>query len=105
MIKVILEADVSDRSFLEQLHELQHKISFVRAQEFKDARAVYDVMGVLESLKFKAVEKIREWILTKIYMFRKPLSNYQVPQHQLLKYRFFFEFLSANESNIAQEVV
>ncbi|VDN28061.1 unnamed protein product [Cylicostephanus goldi] len=86
MIKVIMEADVSDRSFLEQLHELQHKISFVRAQEFKDARAVYDVMGVLESLKFKAVEKIREWILTKIYMFRKPLSNYQVPQHQLLKY-------------------
>ncbi|KHJ97089.1 Vps52 / Sac2 family protein [Oesophagostomum dentatum] len=104
MIKVIMEVDVSDRSFLEQLHELQHKINFVRAQEFKDARAVYDVMGVLESLKFKAIEKIREWILTKIYMFRKPLSNYQVPQHQLLKYRFFFEFLSANESNIAQEV-
>ncbi|KAL6738026.1 hypothetical protein Aduo_011620 [Ancylostoma duodenale] len=104
MIKVIMETDVSDRTFLEQLHELQHKINFVRAQEFKDARAVYDVMGVLESLKFKAIEKIREWVLTKIYMFRKPLSNYQVPQHQLLKYRFFYEFLSANESNIAQEV-
>ncbi|KAK6746746.1 hypothetical protein RB195_000172 [Necator americanus] len=104
MIKVIMETDVNDRAFLEQLHELQHKISFVRAQEFKDARAVYDVMGVLESLKFKAIEKIREWVLNKIYMFRKPLSNYQVPQHQLLKYRFFFEFLSANESNIAQEV-
>ncbi|WKY07944.1 hypothetical protein Q1695_007442 [Nippostrongylus brasiliensis] len=81
MIKVIMEADVGDRAFLEQLHELQHKINFVKAQEFKDARSVYDVLGVLESLKFKAV-----------------------PQHQLLKSRFFYEFLAANESNIAQEV-
>nr|CDJ89851.1 Vps52 Sac2 domain containing protein [Haemonchus contortus] len=103
MIKVIMEADVNDRAFLEQLHELQHKINFIKAQESKDARSVYDVLGVLESLKFKAIEKIREWILAKIYMFRKPLSNYQVPQHQLLKSRFFYEFLAANESNIAQE--
>ncbi|KAJ1364466.1 Vacuolar protein sorting-associated protein 52 [Parelaphostrongylus tenuis] len=104
MIKIIMETDVNDRSFLEQLHELQHKINFVKAQEFKDARSVYDVLGVLESLKFKAIEKIREWILTKIYMFRKPLSNYQIPQHQLLKCRFFYEFLAGNEANIAQEV-
>ncbi|KAK6046784.1 Vps52 / Sac2 family protein [Cooperia oncophora] len=104
MIKVIMETDVNDRAFLEQLHELQHKINFIKAQESKDARSVYDVLGVLESLKFKAIEKIREWILSKIYMFRKPLSNYQVPQHQLLKSRFFYEFLAANESNIAQEV-
>uniref|UniRef100_A0A183G0C4 Vacuolar protein sorting-associated protein 52 homolog n=1 Tax=Heligmosomoides polygyrus TaxID=6339 RepID=A0A183G0C4_HELPZ len=104
MIKYENFTDVNDRTFLEQLHELQHKITFVKAQEFKDARSVYDVLGVLEGLKFKAIEKIREWILAKIYMFRKPLSNYQVPQHQLLKYRFFYEFLAANESNIAQEV-
>ncbi|KAK6021720.1 Vps52 / Sac2 family protein, partial [Ostertagia ostertagi] len=104
MIKVIMETDVNDRAFLEQLHELQHKINFIKAQESKDARSVYDVLGVLESLKFKAIEKIREWILSKVYMFRKPLSNYQVPQHQLLKSRFFYEFLAANESNIAQEV-
>ncbi|KAK6030470.1 Vps52 / Sac2 family protein [Ostertagia ostertagi] len=102
--RVIMETDVNDRAFLEQLHELQHKINFIKAQESKDARSVYDVLGVLESLKFKAIEKIREWILSKVYMFRKPLSNYQVPQHQLLKSRFFYEFLAANESNIAQEV-
>ncbi|PAV73102.1 hypothetical protein WR25_01012 [Diploscapter pachys] len=104
MIKIIMEGDVSDRTFLEQLHELQHKLHFVKAQEFKEARAVEDVQPVLESLKFKAIEKIREWILTKIYMFRKPLSNYQVPQHQLLTYRFFYEFLLANERNIAKEI-
>lgn len=51
-----METDVNDRTFLEQLHELQHKITFVKAQEFKDARSVYDVLGVLEGLKFKVLQ-------------------------------------------------
>lgn len=31
--------------------------------------------------------KIREFILQKIYSFRKPMTNYQIPQTALLKYR------------------
>ncbi|KAF8386907.1 vps-52 [Pristionchus pacificus] len=215
MIKAILEADTGDRVFLEQLHELQHKLQFLRAQEFKEARAVSDVQGTLDALKVKravgfrlaavqahglstlstdaageldvlghdghslgvdgakvgileesdevclgglleghhggrleaevglvvlgdladqtlegkladeqlrgllvatdltksnvtgtatALEKIREWTLQKIYLFRKPLANYQVPQMQMLKNRFFYEFLLANERNVAKEI-
>ncbi|GMT32363.1 hypothetical protein PFISCL1PPCAC_23660 [Pristionchus fissidentatus] len=104
MIKAILEADTGDRAFLEQLHELQHKLQFLRAQEFKEARAVGDVQGTLDALKVKALEKIREWTLQKIYQFRKPLANYQVPQMQMLKNRFFYEFLLANERNVAKEI-
>ncbi|CAI4228617.1 unnamed protein product [Auanema sp. JU1783] len=104
MIKTIMECDPSDITYLEQLHELQHKLQFIRSQEYQEARAVNDVAGILESLKYKAIEKIREWILQKIYLFRRALSNYQVPQHQLLKYRFFYEFLLVNENNIAAEI-
>ena len=53
-----MEGDVSDRTFLEQLHELQHKLHFVKAQEFKEAKAVEDVQPVLESLKFKVGENL-----------------------------------------------
>lgn len=35
----------------------------------------------------QAVSKIREFILQKIYSFRKPMTNYQIPQNTLLKYR------------------
>lgn len=35
----------------------------------------------------KAVTKIREFVLQKIYSFRKPMTNYQIPQNALLKYR------------------
>ncbi|KAH7698689.1 vacuolar protein sorting-associated protein 52, partial [Aphelenchoides avenae] len=104
MIKVILERDANDSAFLEQLHELQHKLQFVKAQEFKDAKAVGDVYDVVENLKYKAMEKIREWLLLKISLFKKPLTNYQIPQNALLKNRFFYEFLLANDRQVAREV-
>lgn len=53
---------------------------------------------------FQAMEKIREWLLLKISLFKKPLTNYQIPQNALLKNRFFYEFLLANERQLAREV-
>lgn len=50
------------------------------------------------------MEKIREWFLVKISLFKKPLTNYQIPQNALLKNRFFYEFLLANERSVAREV-
>ena len=52
----------------------------------------------------QAIAKIREFILQKIYSYRKPMSNYQIPQNTMLKFRFFNEFLMANERHIAREV-
>uniref|UniRef100_G3P5R3 Vacuolar protein sorting-associated protein 52 homolog n=1 Tax=Gasterosteus aculeatus aculeatus TaxID=481459 RepID=G3P5R3_GASAC len=52
----------------------------------------------------EAVSKIREFILQKIYSFRKPMTNYQIPQNTLLKYRFFYQFLLANERTVAKEM-
>lgn len=39
-------------------------------------------------VSLQAVSKIREFILQKIYSFRKPMTNYQIPQNTLLKYRW-----------------
>lgn len=51
--RCILEMPVTEREFLEQLHELQHKISFVKEQSFREAKACNDVVKVLEELKIK----------------------------------------------------
>uniref|UniRef100_A0A914WYF7 Vacuolar protein sorting-associated protein 52 homolog n=2 Tax=Plectus sambesii TaxID=2011161 RepID=A0A914WYF7_9BILA len=104
MIQAIFERQVTEREFLEQLHELQHKIQFIKAQEFKEAQAALDVRDVIEGLKQKAMEKIREWLIQKIYQFRKPLTNYQIPQNAMLKNRFFYEFLLGNERQVAKEI-
>lgn len=49
----ILECPVTEDDFKEQLHELNHKINFVKEQSFRDARACLDVKDILEKLKIK----------------------------------------------------
>ncbi|XP_048244893.1 vacuolar protein sorting-associated protein 52 homolog isoform X2 [Haliotis rufescens] len=104
MITHILDTAVTEREFLEQLHELNHKINFVKEQSFREARSCQDVKDILEKLKIKAIAKIREFLLQKIYSFRKAMANYQIPQNTMLKFRFFNEFLMANERHIAKEI-
>uniref|UniRef100_A0A670HQT0 Vacuolar protein sorting-associated protein 52 homolog n=1 Tax=Podarcis muralis TaxID=64176 RepID=A0A670HQT0_PODMU len=104
MISTILESPVTDQAFLEQLHELNNKINAVKEQAFRETMACTDVTDILDKLKAKAVAKIREFILQKIYSFRKPMTNYQIPQNALLKYRFFYQFLLGHERSVAKEV-
>ncbi|XP_023936642.2 vacuolar protein sorting-associated protein 52 homolog [Bicyclus anynana] len=95
---------VIDKEFMVQLAILNQKLNFVKEQDFKETKACHDVKDVLEKLKIKSVSKIRTYILEQIYKFRKPMANYQIPQNAMLKYKFFFEFILANERNVAQEI-
>ncbi|ESN95051.1 hypothetical protein HELRODRAFT_102862 [Helobdella robusta] len=113
MIRIIMDSQVTDRSFLEQLHELNHKLKFVKQQSTNSAKSCSDVIDILEKLKFKVVcghlprhhlQKIREFFLQKINQFRKPMTNYHVPQNALLKFRFFNEFLMSHERNVSKEI-
>ncbi|KAK2492328.1 hypothetical protein MC885_010551 [Smutsia gigantea] len=104
LVTAILEAPVTEPGFLEQLQELDAKAAAVREQEARGTAACADVRGVLDRLRVKAVTKIREFILQKIYSFRKPMTNYQIPQTALLKYRFFYQFLLGNERATAKEI-
>ena len=104
MIQHIMDTPVSERNFLEQLHELSVKINFVKEQNFKEAFSAKDVIIILENLKLKAIAKIREYLLDKINSFKKPLSNYQIPQTAMLKVNFFYQFLVTHERHIAKEI-
>ncbi|EDV27587.1 uncharacterized protein TRIADDRAFT_53433 [Trichoplax adhaerens] len=104
LIKHICETSVVERAFIESLHELAHKINFLKEQMFRDTLACEDVKDVIEKLRVKAVSKCRDYLLGKIYQFRKPMANYQVPQDTLLRYRYFNEFLMSNHRQVATEV-
>ncbi|KAM4539490.1 vacuolar protein sorting-associated protein 52 homolog [Odontesthes bonariensis] len=104
MISTILDSPVTEQDFLEQLHELSNKINFAKELCFRETLACSDIQDIVDRLKLKAVSKIREFILQKIYSFRKPMTNYQIPQNTLLKYRFFYQFLLANERTVAKEI-
>lgn len=71
---------------------------------FSDAHSCQDVQDIVDKLTVKAVSKIREYLLQKVYQFRKPLSNYQIPQNAMIKHKFFFEFLLLHARTIAAEI-
>lgn len=104
MIKSIMESPVTDKEFLTHLNELNHKLSMVKELSFKESKSASDVSEILEKLKIKAMTKLRTYLLEQIYKFRIPMTNYQVPQNAMLKYKFFFEFILSNERQVAQEV-
>ena len=51
----IYETPVTEQTFIEQLHELHHKIDFAKEQSFKGALSVNDVGDVLDKLKVKVL--------------------------------------------------
>ncbi|XP_022914245.1 vacuolar protein sorting-associated protein 52 homolog [Onthophagus taurus] len=104
LISGIMETPVTDKDFLTHLQVLNHKISFVKEQSFKESKSCTDVKDILEKLKIKAMSKIRTYLLEQVYKFRKPMANYQMPQNAMLKNKFFFEFILSNERNVAQEI-
>lgn len=104
LIAGILDCNVTDKDFIMHLQILNHKLSFVKEQSFKESKSCLDVKDILEKLKIKAMSKIRTYLLEQVYKFRKPMANYQVPQNVLLKNKFFYEFILSNERNVAQEI-
>uniref|UniRef100_A0A3B1IKR6 Vacuolar protein sorting-associated protein 52 homolog n=1 Tax=Astyanax mexicanus TaxID=7994 RepID=A0A3B1IKR6_ASTMX len=81
-----------------------NKINFAKELSFRRRSALYFNLLLIYVFDLQAVSKIREFILQKIYSFRKPMTNYQIPQNTLLKYRFFYQFLLANERTVAKEI-
>lgn len=87
MHRTILDSPVVDQEFLDQLLNLEQKITFLKEQSFREARSCLDVRDVVEKLKIKAIAKIREFHLEKINQFKKPMANYHLPQNALLKFK------------------
>lgn len=99
-----MDSPVTEKEFLTHLNELNHKLSLVKELNFQESKSAEDVSDILEKLKIKAMSKLRSYLLEQIYKFRKPMTNYQIPQNSMLKYKFFFEFILSNERQVAQEI-
>lgn len=102
--RTIMDTPVTDAAFIAQLHDLNHKLNLTKELAFRDSRSVDDVKDVLAKLRTKAMAKIRVYLLEQIYKFRRPMTNYQVPQNAMLKHKFFFEFTLHNERGVAHEI-
>lgn len=101
----IMDLPTTDKEFLNQLQILNKKISFIKEQKIlKKTKSSQDVRDIIEKLKIKAISKIKVYLVEQISKLRKPMTNFQIPQHNLLKHKGHYQFLLANERKVAQKI-
>ncbi|XP_028059467.1 vacuolar protein sorting-associated protein 52 A isoform X2 [Camellia sinensis] len=105
MIDIIVDGEVNDE-YMRTLENLSKKLKFVEADVMvKTSKALRDVQPELERLRQKAVSKVFEFIVQKLYALRKPKTNIQILQQSvLLKYMYVISFLKEHGKEVYVEV-
>ncbi|XP_052200903.1 vacuolar protein sorting-associated protein 52 A isoform X2 [Diospyros lotus] len=105
MIDIIVDGEVNDE-YMRTLEILSKKLKFVEIDPtVKTSKALKDVQPELERLQQKAVSKVFEFIVQKLYALRKPKTNIQILQQSvLLKYKYIILFLKEHGKDVYTEV-
>ncbi|KAG0036263.1 Vacuolar protein sorting-associated protein 52 [Podila clonocystis] len=104
LIRKIYDGEVDD-TWLAATADLNSRMHHAKSRQGRHIRALKEVGPELERLRIKAVEKIREFLLTKIKSFRTPNTNVQIMQHSvLLKYKELNQFVMERHTDVATEI-
>lgn len=105
MIDIIVDGEVNDE-YMRTLEILSKKLKFVEVDPMvKASKAIKDVQPELEKLRQKAVSKVFDFIVQKLQALRKPKTNIQIlQQNVLLKYKYVISFLKENSKEVYGEV-
>eukprot|EP00899_Mesostigma_viride_P022961 jgi/Mesvir1/384/Mv11278-RA.2 len=105
LITNVLEAEVNE-DYLAYLLVLNRKLRFMEEDELAKRSAVkLDVEPELERLRLKAVSKVRDFLLKRFYGLRKPKTNIQIlQQNVLLKFKYLVTFLKQHGADVYPEV-
>ncbi|KIW94817.1 uncharacterized protein Z519_04795 [Cladophialophora bantiana CBS 173.52] len=104
-VKSIAEGPI-DETFVKALKEVEARSFIIEANEEKSEqlKALQDLKPLLEDLKIKAIERIRDYIVAQIKALRSPNINAQVIQQQtFLRYKDLYAFLARNHPVLAEE--
>lgn len=105
-VRSIAEGPI-DETFIKALNEVEARSLIVDAKEKKseEVKALQDLQPLLEDLKTRAIERIRDYIVAQIKALRSPNINAQVIQQQtLLKYKDLYAFLARNHPELADQI-
>ncbi|EFR00068.1 vacuolar protein sorting-associated protein 52 [Nannizzia gypsea CBS 118893] len=96
-----------DQEWVKALNELDALSSTINADNStpENIKAIEDVRPLLKNLQEKAVERIRDFLVTQIKAIRSPNMNAQVIQQQtLLKYKDLYAYLSTHHPTLSEEI-
>lgn len=106
MIDTIVDGEVNEE-YVNVLQSLSKKLTYVaeNKESTKDSLAMQDVIPEFERLRVKAVYKAREFLMQKLYALKRPKTNIQIlQQNVLLKYKYVATFLQDHGHEVYPEV-
>lgn len=69
-----------NEQYLQYLSMLSRKMAFVKERQGQTIPAINSIVPELDRLRFKAVEKVRDFLLDKVRGLKKPKTNPTVLQ-------------------------
>ncbi|RMZ75216.1 hypothetical protein DV737_g5411, partial [Chaetothyriales sp. CBS 132003] len=105
-VRAIAEGPIDD-VFVRALSEVETRSARLADKEntSEPVKAIEDVKPLVQDLKAKAVERIRDFIVAQIKALRSPNINAQVIQQQkLVAYKDLFSFLARQHPVLAEEI-
>jgi vacuolar protein sorting-associated protein 52 len=103
-VRTISEGAV-DENWIQALNEIGTQSAAIEKNGSEAIRATEDVKPLLENLRVKAVERVRDFIVTQIKALRSANTNAQLIQQQIfIKYKDLYTFLAQNNPTLADEI-
>ncbi|KAI3383098.1 hypothetical protein SNEBB_006674 [Seison nebaliae] len=98
--------NILSQQFIESLHELHHKLLFVQQQQqlTNGGRACDEIEPLLNQLKIKALQRIKDHLVDKLQQLKKDQVNYELMKESLIKNRFIFAFLQTHQPILGENI-
>lgn len=104
LVRQICEEEINE-AYLGHLSELNKKLDHVKQQEMQKLPSCAQSAPELEKLRTKAVARIKDFLLQKINSLKKPRTNLQILQRNVLvRFKSMTQFLQEHHSAVADEV-
>jgi len=104
LVKQICEEEINE-AYLDHLSELNHKLDRMRQNDMQRFPSCAQSAPELEKLRTKAVARIKEFLFDKINALKKPKTNLQILQRNVLvRFMFFNTFLAEHHTVVADDV-
>ncbi len=94
-----------NEGYVKLVAELDSKLHGAADMNDEDVAAAADLLPNLEMLRLMTVRKLRDFLMGQVYSLRKPKTNIQILQHNvLIKYSYFNKFLFLHAPVYAIEI-
>ncbi|EAU35608.1 conserved hypothetical protein [Aspergillus terreus NIH2624] len=105
-VRQIAEGQIDD-NWVKALNEIEARTASIEAKvsSSNTTKSIEDVRPLLEDIKKKAVERIRDYLVSQVRALRSPNINAQIIQQQrLVRYKDLYSYISRAHPTLTGEI-